>query len=108
MLSALSVCRSIETFEGNRIMTDEQLLQRRTVLRTASGIALTSVIAGCSSTGTKAPKADVNYQDHPKNGQQCSGCQFFVPPKEGETFGKCTQVEGKIAPDGWCQAYSPK
>lgn len=68
-------------------------------------------IAGCTGTtggSSKVTKDDVNYQDHPKNGQQCSSCRFFVPPEEGENTGKCTQVEGDIAPEAWCQVYVPQ
>lgn len=71
------------------------------MLRTlcAGGSAVAGVsIAGCSgnTSGNKASKADVNYQDHPKDGQQYSGCQYFVPPAEGGKAGTCSRVEGDI------------
>jgi hypothetical protein len=92
-------------------MTHEQPIRRRTVLRTAGGIAIASVVAGCLNNNDndgKLPKSDVSYQDHPMKGQQCAGCEFFISAEGDENTGRCTQVEGKIAPDAWCGLYSPK
>ena len=50
-------------------------------------------------------KSDVNYQDQPNEGQQCSGCQFYIPDKNGDGNGACAIVEGNIAPDAWCVSY---
>lgn len=91
-------------------MANDQPIQRRTILRTAGGIAIASIVAGCldnSDSDGKSAKNDVDYQSQPMNGQQCSGCQFFIPPEEGGDTGKCTRVEGDIAPDAWCGLYAP-
>lgn len=50
-------------------------------------------------------KSAVNYQDQPKDGQQCSGCQFYIPDKNGDGSGACAIVEGNIAPEAWCVSY---
>ncbi|WP_345993980.1 iron oxidase oxidoreductase [Sulfurimonas sp. HSL-1716] len=51
----------------------------------------------------KSPKKQFLYQDHPKDGKECSEClQFF--PKTNE----CRIVEGSISPHGWCVAFSKK
>lgn len=50
-------------------------------------------------------KSDVNYQDQPENGQQCSGCQYYIPDKNGDGSGACAIVEGTIDPEGWCVSY---
>jgi hypothetical protein len=50
----------------------------------------------------KATHEAAKYQDHPKDGQQCSGCQFFVVPNS------CKVVEDPVAASGWCQLFSPK
>jgi hypothetical protein len=50
-------------------------------------------------------KSAVNYQSEPKDGQQCSGCQFYIPDKNGDGQGACSIVEGVISPDGWCASY---
>lgn len=50
-------------------------------------------------------KSAVDYQDQPNEGQQCSGCQFYIPDKNGDGRGACAIVEGNIAPDAWCVSY---
>lgn len=50
----------------------------------------------------KASKEQVQYQDSPKDGQQCSKCMQFVPSEA------CKVVEGKVSPQGWCRLYTPK
>lgn len=50
----------------------------------------------------KTSQQAANYQDQPKNGQQCSGCENFIAPD------RCNLVEGKISSEGWCRLYTPK
>ncbi|MFB6161642.1 MAG: high-potential iron-sulfur protein [Haloferacaceae archaeon] len=50
-------------------------------------------------------KRALNYQSSPNNGQQCSGCKYYIPDKNGDGLGACTLVEGKIEPTGWCVSY---
>lgn len=50
-------------------------------------------------------KSDVNYQEQTNEGQQCSGCQFYIPDKNGDGIGACAIVEGNITPDAWCVSY---
>ena len=92
-------------------MANDQPIRRRTVLRTAGGISIASIVAGClnnSDSDGKSAKNDVSYQSQPMNGLKCSGCKFFIPSEEGEDGGKCTRVKGDIAPDAWCGLYSSK
>lgn len=51
-------------------------------------------------------KSAVNYQKTPKDGQQCSGCAYYIPDKNGDGMGACAIVEGEIEPEGWCLSYS--
>lgn len=51
-------------------------------------------------------KAAVKYQTQPNGGQQCSGCQFFIPIQGDAAPGACAIVEGPIQPDGWCVSYA--
>jgi anaerobic selenocysteine-containing dehydrogenase len=67
--------------------------------------------AGCSSSSSessssKTAKNQVSYQDQPQNGNQCSGCQYFVASGDGSGAGKCQKVTGRIANDGWCSLYT--
>jgi hypothetical protein len=52
-------------------------------------------------------QAAVRYQLQPKDGQQCSGCRFYIPDRNGDELGACAIVAGKIAPEGWCVSYAP-
>jgi len=53
-----------------------------------------------------APSA-LAYQEEPKDGQQCSGCQFYIPDQNGDGMGACTLITGTVDPQGWCNSYSP-
>jgi len=44
----------------------------------------------------------VQYQQTPKDGQQCSLCVNWQPPNA------CKVVAGTINPNGWCVAFAPK
>ena len=50
----------------------------------------------------KVKPAMVQYQQTPKNKQQCDTCLHWVPPDQ------CKMVEGKINPKGWCSLYALK
>ncbi|PSP82356.1 hypothetical protein BRC83_09530 [Halobacteriales archaeon QS_1_68_17] len=50
-------------------------------------------------------KDAVNYQSEPNEGNQCSGCQFYIPDKNGDGLGACSIVAGTIDPNGWCTSY---
>ncbi|ELZ97972.1 hypothetical protein C440_01953 [Haloferax mucosum ATCC BAA-1512] len=47
----------------------------------------------------------VSYQDEPKEGQQCSNCQYYIEDKNDDGLGACAIVEGKVAPEGYCVSY---
>jgi len=48
----------------------------------------------------------LNYQEEPNDGQQCSGCQFYIEDKNGDGMGACTLITGTVSPQGWCNSYS--
>lgn len=50
-------------------------------------------------------KDAVQYQEQPKDGQQCSGCTYYIEDKNGDGAGACAIVEGRIQPDGYCVSY---
>ena len=52
----------------------------------------------------RATKADVFYQERPKEGKSCSTCRLFSMSETGK--GTCAVVEGEVSPNGWCMAYS--
>lgn len=68
----------------------------------AVGAGLAVLRSGPADAQSKTPKKVAKYQDHPKNGQQCSKCRFFRPPHS------CQLVAGNISPNGWCSFYAKK
>jgi hypothetical protein len=64
----------------------------------ALGLSLRAA-AHAEEAAQKSSKSDSAYQDTPKNGQQCSECTKFQPPKG------CSVVTGDISPRGWCKLY---
>ena len=68
--------------------------------RTATGLN-----GGERDPAALSTKSAVNYQSEPQNGQQCSGCAYYIPDKNGDGLGACTLVEGTIDPSGYCTTY---
>jgi hypothetical protein len=50
-------------------------------------------------------KEAVNYQEEPSDGQQCSGCAYYIEDKNGDDTGACAIVEGNIDPSAYCVSY---
>jgi len=76
-------------------------VNRRNVLLAAVSAA---PILALGSTGAEAKMAQtaVGYQQTPKDGKQCDGCNFFVAPNA------CKLVDGDISPSGYCKLWSKK
>ena len=75
---------------------------RRHVLRAGLGVIAAAGAAGSATAQEKIAQNMVQYQDHPKDNQMCSGCVNFAPPNA------CNIVAGDIKPNGWCIAYAAK
>jgi hypothetical protein len=73
--------------------------RRRLILAGAAGALVLGARAGAQQKAEKLSKADSEYQDSPKNNQQCSECTKFQPPQG------CSIVDGAISPKGWCKLY---
>ena len=56
----------------------------------------------------KLGKADVQYQDMPKEGKDCNGCLQFIPGATSTANGTCKVVEGVISPLAYCAAFTRK
>lgn len=76
-------------------------VSRRTLLIGAAG-ALPLIALGATSAKAKMAQGAVRYQNSPKDGRQCSGCNVFVAPNA------CKTVDGTISPSGWCALWSKK
>lgn len=83
-------------------------VSRRQLFSTFAGVmsAIAAVITlGTSEVAyaqTKMDKKTAKYQDNPNNGESCSQCRFFQPPKS------CQVVDGDISPNGWCSLFAKK
>jgi hypothetical protein len=79
---------------------------RRSLLKSVPVIAGVIISTNVATQGlfaqAKATHEAAKYQDHPKDGQQCSGCQLFEAPAS------CKVVEDPIAASGWCQLFVAK
>ena len=77
---------------------------RRFVLRTGLAIAAgTTLAAGAArAQDEKIAQELVQYQNQPKDGQQCSKCAQWINPNA------CKIVAGVIQPQGYCVAYAPQ
>ena len=76
-------------------------VSRRTVLIAAAG-AIPLALCATGAKAAKMSQSAVRYQATPKDGKQCSDCKLFVPPNA------CKNVEGDIAPTGWCALWVKK
>jgi hypothetical protein len=75
-------------------------VSRRTVLIAAAAAA--PALALRHAEAAALPKTAVAYQDTPKDGKRCDGCNIFIPPSA------CKSVSGKIAAAGWCKLWVAK
>ncbi|HET6276671.1 MAG TPA: high-potential iron-sulfur protein [Candidatus Cybelea sp.] len=57
---------------------------------------------------SKSSQESMHYQTSPKDGMQCSGCNFFIAGKDASSDGTCKVVDGTISPHGYCMAYNAK
>lgn len=55
---------------------------------------------------SKSSQASMQYQATPKDGKQCSQCNFFIPGSSATANGSCKIVDGSIAPTGYCIAFN--
>ena len=75
----------------------------RGIARTGLGVLAAGMIgAQARAQDAKVPKETVQYQETPKDGQECDKCVNWVAPNG------CKIVEGTIAPKGYCVAFAPK
>jgi hypothetical protein len=77
----------------------DTIARRRLILAGTAGLLLLPVCARAEESSEKLSKADAEYQDSPKNDQQCSICTKFQP------LASCSVVAGDISPRGWCKLY---
>ena len=79
---------------------------RRDMLRKgamiAAGVAGVAAASSVRAEDEKIAQELVQYQNMPKDGQECDKCAQWAPPNA------CKIVAGNINPKGYCVAYAPK
>lgn len=82
---------------------------RRNVLKFGSAaLALIPVVAMAAKN--PGARVGVQYQDSPKDGNDCSSCVQFVPGKSPADMGGCKVIpdDTEVSPKGWCVAWFKK
>ena len=77
-------------------------VSRRTALIAAVGVAPLLALGATGAKAAKLSQKAARYQDSPKDGKQCDGCNLFVAPNA------CKSVDGTISPKGWCMLWVKK
>jgi hypothetical protein len=75
-------------------------ITRRKVLVAVSTAPAFTLMTGIAEA--KIQQSAVKYQTEPKDGKQCSDCNFFVEPNA------CKQVDGNISATGYCLLWVKK
>ena len=81
---------------------------RRVLLKSGAAALAGACVARAALAQAKAPKQAMQYQDQPKNGQECDQCMHWIPGPNPGAQGSCKVVEGPINPKGWCAAFVKK
>jgi hypothetical protein len=79
-----------------------RIARRRLIALASAGLLVLGTRAPARAQGQqqeKLSKPEAEYQESPKNNQQCSECTKFQPPKG------CSVVAGDVSPKGWCKLY---
>jgi anaerobic selenocysteine-containing dehydrogenase len=81
---------------------------RREALKLGAAALAGACLARNAAAQAKATKQAMQYQEQPKNGQQCDQCMHWIPGPNAGAQGACKVVEGPINPKGWCAAFVKK
>lgn len=87
-------------------------ISRRAWLRAAgmllAAVPLDAVLRSAGAATNAQLRAQLRYQDGPKDGQRCAACLEYIPGKDGQARGGCKLIPGDdgISPDGWCTAFN--
>ena len=82
--------------------------QRRDFLKTGAAALAGICVARVALAQAKATKQAMQYQEQPRNGQECDQCMHWIPGPNAGAPGQCKVVEGPINPKGYCVAFVKK
>ena len=81
---------------------------RREALKLGAVALAGACVTVRAAAQAKASKQAMQYQDQPKNGQQCDQCMHWIPGPKPDAQGQCKVVDGPISPKGYCVAFVKK
>ena len=81
---------------------------RREALKLGAVALAGACLARRAAAQAKSDKKAMQYQDQPKNGQQCDQCMHWIPGPKPDAQGQCKVVDGPISPKGYCVAFVKK
>jgi hypothetical protein len=79
-----------------------QANRRKILISLIGSVPLAAFSFGRAVAAGKVAQSAAGYQQAPKGGQACAGCNSFVAPNH------CKLVAGEISPSGWCRLWTPK
>ena len=87
-------------------------LTRREFLKTASfGLILLPLLAiarQAKANTNSIVRAQLKYQNSPKDNMSCTSCLEFISGKTAQDFGRCKVMPGddEISPNGYCTKWN--
>lgn len=87
-------------------------LTRRRFLKTASAafilVPLVAVTREARAATNLAVRAELKYQDSPKDNMSCTTCLEFIPGKTDKDLGRCKVIpdDDEISPHGYCTKWN--
>ena len=76
--------------------------RRKALISLIASAPLAAAPFGKAAAAGKVAQSAAGYQQAPKAGQACAGCNSFVAPDH------CKLVAGEISPSGWCRLWTQK
>jgi len=67
-----------------------------------------SDLSGVSKNDIELRAKFAYVNESPIADNQCTNCNLFLPPREGEKCGGCLLFKGPVNPSGYCTYWAPK
>lgn len=83
-----------------------RLWLRRVSLALAA-IPVVALSANAQAKTNPALRAELKYQDTPKDGKACDGCVEWIAGPTQKDLGQCKKIpdDDEISPDGYCDVW---
>ena len=83
---------------------------RRHFLKTVSAALLVIPLLGkqANAASNSTLRAQLKYQNTPKDGMSCTACLEFIPGKSEKDLGGCKLIpdDDEIPPNGYCSRWN--